>query len=220
MNLEYIESGKGHSPTIVLLHGYGADMHDLFGLASAIPGGENYRWVFPNGIKQVEIGPRFYGRAWYPINMEEFQRAMSSGTKRELAKRRPSGLDQALESVEVFLEELNVPSNELILGGFSQGAMLAAEVLGRRKENLKGAILLSGNLLDEKTLKPLLANHKGQKFYQSHGTHDPILPFEGAQALETSLSESGWVGHLDTFRGGHEIPFGVIQNLGHFLAKL
>lgn len=220
MNLEFLEQGAGNPQTVVLFHGYGADMHDLFGLASAIPGSENFRWVFPNGIQQVEIGPHMYGRAWYPINMAEFEKAMREGTTRNLAKKRPAGLDKAIEAAEKFIGELNVASENLILGGFSQGAMLAVEVLARRKENVRGAIFLSGNLMDENTLKPLVANHKGQKFYQTHGTHDPILSFDGAKNLEDLLTKNEWVGHLDAFRGGHEIPLNVIQNIGHFIARL
>jgi len=218
--VEVIEYGSGHSDTIIMFHGYGANMHDLYGLAPAIPGGENYRWIFPNGILKVEIGPHFYGQAWFPINIAEYERALREGRARDLSRQRPAGLDKAVATAEAYIDSLHIPGENLIIGGFSQGAMLAVEVVARRKSNIKGALLLSGNLLDEENLKKLCALHKGQTFYQSHGTHDPILDYTQAKALEELLIKSGWEGHLDSFRGGHEIPMNVIQNIGHFLKRL
>jgi phospholipase/carboxylesterase len=203
-----------------MFHGYGADMHDLSGLAPAVPEGGNYRWVFPNGIKQIEIGPAFYGRAWFAINIEEYSKAIQEGRARDLSKKRPAGLDKAIQEAEAFVQTLDVPAEHLVLGGFSQGAMLATELAARRPENIKGVLLLSGNLLDEENLKKLASKHHGQKFYQSHGTHDSVLDYNQAKRLEEMLVASGWQGSLDSFRGGHEIPISVLQNVGHFLKKL
>ncbi len=217
--MEFIESGSSES-TIVLFHGYGADMHDLASLAEAVPNGELYRWVFPNGIKKVEIAPQYFGRAWFPINIAEYEKAMREGRARDLSRQRPSGLDKAIEEAEAFVASLQVPDSNLVLGGFSQGAMLAAELAARRKSPVRGVILLSGNLLDEENLKKMASQNPGQRFYQSHGTHDPILDFQQAQRLEDLLTKAGWVGSLDAFRGGHEIPMAVIQNLGHWLGAI
>lgn len=216
--MDFIEQGSGEK-TILLFHGYGADMHDLSGLATAVPNSENFRWVFPNGIRQVEIGPGFFGRAWYPINIQEFERAMREGRTRDLSKHRPNGLDKALEESEAFIDSLKIKGEDLILGGFSQGAMLALEIAARRRDNVNGVVLLSGSLMDEANVAKLAANHKGQSFYQSHGTHDPILSHEQAKRLEEMLLKAEWTGSLDSFRGGHEIPYTVIQNLGHFLKQ-
>jgi phospholipase/carboxylesterase len=214
--MEFVEWGHSED-VIVLFHGYGADMHDLQNMASAVPGGDRFRWVFPNGIKQVELGPHFYGRAWYPIRIAEFEKAVREG-RGILERQRPPGLDEALEQTESFVQSLGIKDENLILGGFSQGAMLAVELLARGSRNVKAALLLSGNLMDAENLKKLASRHEGQRFYQSHGTHDPILPYAGALSLEKLLTECGWTGSLDSFRGGHEIPLSVIQNLGHFLS--
>ena len=52
-------------PTIVLLHGFGASMSDLVGLAPAIDRA-GYVYVFPNAPIPMQIGMGMTGYAWTP----------------------------------------------------------------------------------------------------------------------------------------------------------
>ena len=65
-------------PLIFLLHGFGANMHDLAGLASHVDS-RNYVYLCPNGPLRVDIGPGFTGYAWTPMlgekTMEDVRRA-------------------------------------------------------------------------------------------------------------------------------------------------
>lgn len=206
---------------VILFHGFGADANDLAPLGEAIPTGKkNFNWLFPNGLLEVPIGPGWTGRAWWPIKMEEYQRAALSGVPIDLSRLTPDGLDKAFLAAMDMIKELKVPWDKVILGGFSQGAMLATEIYLRAPETPKGLVILSGNLLHADQIRPLVEKRRGRRFFMSHGRQDQVLPIQGAQRLETLLTQGGMKGSLQSFNGGHEIPMAVLQNLGEYLKIL
>lgn len=200
---------------VVFLHGYGANMQDLFPLWEMWDNG-NYSWYFPNGILPLPMG-YYEGRAWFSIDMEALDRAIRTGEFRNMATSVPPELDLTLKQQEHFLRELAKKHKKIVIGGFSQGAMCASHLALIPDLPLAGMVLLSGNLLAEERI-PKTA--KGIPFYQSHGTKDPILPLKGAQLLEDKLKGLNFQGHLHIFEGGHEIPMKVINEVKQFLHSL
>jgi len=57
------------------------------------------------------------------------------------------------------------------------------------------------------------------RFFQSHGSGDPILGFAQALALEKELKAAGWNGALRRFEGGHGIPPEIVPELGAWLSQ-
>ena len=200
---------------IVFLHGYGANMQDLFPLWEMWDNG-SYNWYFPNGILPLPMG-YYEGRAWFSIDMEALDRAIRTGEFRNMANSIPPEFDLTLKQLELYVRDLSKKHKKIILGGFSQGAMCVSHLALIPDLPLAGLVLLSGNLLAEERY-PKTA--KGIPFYQSHGTKDPILPLKGAQLLEEKLKALNFRGHLDVFDGGHEIPMKVIQGVKTFLSNL
>jgi phospholipase/carboxylesterase len=200
---------------VVFLHGYGANMQDLFPLWEMWDNGK-FNWYFPNGVLPLPMG-YYEGRAWFSIDMEALDRAIRSGEFRDMAKSVPPELAVTLKMQENFLNELAKKHKKIIVGGFSQGAMCASHLALNSNIKLDGLVLLSGNLLAEE-LFPVSA--KGIAFYQAHGTKDPILPLAGAKLLESKLQGLGFQGKMTTFEGGHEIPMKVIQEVKSFLNSI
>lgn len=220
-DLDIIEiPGQPGAPCIVFLHGYGADATDLVPLANvmAVPPGTT--WLFPNGTLQVPIGPHVYGRGWFPIDIEALQRAQMAGTHRDLSGQTMPGLKKFKESLLGTLAQLKIPFGDVVLAGFSQGAMMAAGLAITAPEKPRGLILLSSNLIDQVQLKDKAKNRAGLTFYQSHGQYDDLLSLEGAQKLESLLTEAGLIGKLQVFPGGHEIPPEVIHGMNNYLRGL
>jgi phospholipase/carboxylesterase len=209
-----------NAPWIVLFHGFGADCNDLLSLGEMIPTNKTYNWLFPNGFLEVPIGPAWMGRAWWPIDMLELQRATEAGIHRDFSNETPKGLQKAYDNAMEMLRQLKVPWNKIILGGFSQGAMLATELYLRAPETPAGLIIMSGTLLHQQEWKQLAANRQGQRFFQSHGNNDPLLGIKQAQQLETLLTQNGMKGSLETFRGGHEIPAQVLTKISSYLNSI
>jgi phospholipase/carboxylesterase len=213
-----VKRGDAKAPAVILLHGFGANQNDLVPLVDYLGLGPRYNWYFPNGILEIIIGPGMTGRAWWPIDMRRYETMLQSGSHADLSVSRPKGMDAAVERVMRLYDEVSKAHEKVILGGFSQGSMLALEVALRAQKKPKGLILLSGNLVDRETTEALVKNNKGLKFIQSHGANDVILSHEGAESLFEVLTSGGMIGNFISFRGGHEIPPQVLREVGKFIA--
>lgn len=219
-SLEAVDFPSSKPATVLLCHGYGADCYDLVPLREELGLDQQARWIFPQAPKQVEIGPGFWGRAWFPIDIQAHETAMSQGIPLSYAERRPPGINEARDQFLSMVKKLNVPIDQLILGGFSQGAMLALEAALTLPTPPRGVVLLSGTLADVEGLRSRAPLKPGQSFFQSHGEMDQILPFTGAENLFAELKTSGWKGVWCPFRGGHEIPAPVLRNLRSYLVEI
>jgi phospholipase/carboxylesterase len=216
-HLECIEVlGDPSGPTIVMFHGYGADMMDLASLSQAVQAPKNANWYFPNGHLTVPLGEHYEGRAWFPISLSELER----GGNIDLSTVVPPGLKRARENALGFLEKLGAPPEKLVLGGFSQGAMLATDTMLHMEKPPAGLALLSSTLVNAEAWFERAKQHPGFRFFQAHGARDQVLSFALAQRLEKLLKDAGWSGHLQRFEGAHEIPSEVLIQLGAFLRKV
>ena len=204
---------------VVLLHGFGAPADDLVGLWKLIQVPDEVRFVFPAG-PLVLNGGLHGGRAWWMLDMERIARDLASGRGRDVHAI-PPGLAEARSQIISLLDELehswNISSEHIILGGFSQGAMLASDTVLHTTRPFAGLILLSGSLIAKNEWLALMPNRKGLPIFQSHGTDDPLLPFRTAQDLRQVMTDNGLQVDWHEFRGGHEIPFFVLKQLGTFL---
>lgn len=212
--------GSEDGPTVILFHGFGADCTDLASLAQSLQAPKGTNWIFPNGHLSVALGPHMEGRAWFPISVSELEKNMAAGIGADFSAVVPPGLKRARENVFEMLEKLGAPMNRVVLGGFSQGGMLATDVALHSDQNPAGLAILSGTLVNAPVWKELLAKHSSLDFFQSHGFHDPVLSFGMAQRLEALLIAGGWKGRLLRFEGGHEIPFEVLSQMGAYLRKV
>ncbi len=205
------------APWIIFFHGYGADAGDLSPLAQEIPTEKDCNWLFPEGFLEVPIGWNWTGRAWWPVNVGEMQKAQASGVPRDLSKGTPQGLDLAFKKASEMLTALKVPWNKIILGGFSQGAMLATELYMSAPEPPLGLVMLSGACLHADQWREKAKNRAGKTFFLAHGESDAVLSIKGAQKLETILTQSGMKGRLMKFSGGHEIPPHVLVEVSKYI---
>lgn len=219
-SLDYVEIHNGNDlPTIVLMHGYGANMRDLAPLATLSPELKKYNWLFPDGPLKVPIGPMMYGKAWFPIDMEQLNAVMMSGGFEHLfSDHYPQGMDESAELLKNFIEDS--VKGDLILGGFSQGSMMTCDLVFNYGVNVKAMALLSSTLVARARLEQSLnSNERNIPIFQSHGTDDMVLPISMARKLKTILEEHDLKVDYHEFPGGHEIPPRVLQALITFLGK-
>lgn len=207
----------GAAKTVMMLHGFGADMNDLAPLHSYIDPAGQFNWIFPNGLLEVPIGPHSSGRAWFPIRMADIEAAAMRGEVVDFAETCPDGMIEAEKRILGLIEKLRIAPKDLVLGGFSQGAMMTCQISLGMNEDVAGMILYSGNCLNFKFWQERAPMHKKIPFIQSHGKEDPILGFKHAQRLFQMLSDSGLKGKFLPFNGFHEIPLPVIRETTTFL---
>ncbi len=213
-----LTAGGDGPPTLVLLHGYGSSAEDWVPFASTIAWPQPGRLVFPQGpdLYAPLAGPSG-GRAWWALDLQA--RIPLGATMPDLSRTRPAGLQRATEAVVAQLGRLaQRPGGPVILGGFSQGAMVASEVAYRTSTPLAGLILLSGTPVDEATWRPGYGTRRGLPTFVAHGRWDPVLPFAASERMQREIAAAGGRVTWHPFDGRHEIPEDVVIALNEFLA--
>ena len=201
--------GDDEKRNVILLHGFGADSSDLFPLADMLDPEGKWNFYFPEAPLEVPIGPMWTGRGWFPIALRDLEAGI------DFTKVRPPGMDQSAAMVYDLIFDLN--SEKLILGGFSQGGMIATEVALNNSSDVHGLVLMSTCMLDQDNWTKKSVSLKDKPYIQSHGLQDPVVPFSTAQKLNEMLKNAGAAGSFLTFNGGHEIPGPVLQKSKQFI---
>jgi phospholipase/carboxylesterase len=204
--------------TCVLLHGFGAPGDDLVALAPDLPA----RCVFPAAPLEL-LSMSTGARAWWLLDLDKLEQELRAGVPRDRRGEIPDGLPAARAHVLRLLDQLQarlgVTDAQLVLGGFSQGAMLALDVALHRAAPPAAIVLMSGTLVAESEWQPRMSKLAGVPVFQSHGRRDPLLPFEVAEVLRDRLIAAGARVEWTQFLGGHEIPPVVLDGVARFLAK-
>jgi phospholipase/carboxylesterase len=202
--------------TVVLMHGYSMTPGDLSPFAASL--GVTARFVFPEGPVDTPDG----GKAWWAIDEVRRDREMARGG-RDLQGDRPEGVPLARARVMALVDELkrDAPEWPLVLGGFSQGGMLACDVaLHAPPGRIDALVLLSASRIDFEHWKTLREKLRGLPVFVSHGEDDPNLAFSTGERLADFARESGALVTWVPFQGGHEIPLTVWRGLRRFLKAL
>jgi phospholipase/carboxylesterase len=211
--LRAIERGEGDGPLVVLLHGYGSRPEHVQSVADRtdLPPGTRLAFPYAPEPTRPPYGPVGGGFMWWPFETD----------LRDMRRASIPGIAVARERVRAFLdaeqERLGIGSERIVLGGFSQGAILALDVALHDDRPLAGVILLSGTLVDEAALTPHVASRRGLRVYLSHGTEDAVLAYEHASHLADLLRAGGLDVRMRSFEGGHSVPPEVGDDMAEFI---
>ncbi|MCB9667244.1 MAG: phospholipase [Myxococcales bacterium] len=215
----------GDGPVVVLLHGFGASGDDLVPLAEALALPATFRYVFPQG--PVSLGfdsGAGEARAWWWLDAGEFQRAIEGGDIVGMMDAIPDGLKQARRAILSLLSyihrTLSVPYEHIVLGGFSQGGILALDASLNTEAPLGAVVLLSAAVASRQEWLHALPVLPKVPVFQSHGKADPVLPFEVALELNRMLGTANFEVEWVPFNGGHSIPAEVLVALRAFLIRV
>ena len=198
---------------VLLLHGYTMEPEDLAPFMQTLRVGHT-AYVLP----QAPLDTRQGGHTWWPIDEVARQQQLARGP-RDLADTEPAGLGEARQRVEAMLTELHVsaPQARLVLGGFSQGGMLACDVALHTATPLDALFLLSSSMLSRDSWTPLLPRLAKRPILLTHGTADDNIALAAGERLRDALADAGTQVRWVTFDGGHQIPLVVWRQLRRFL---
>lgn len=163
---------------LVLFHGRGADEHDLFPLLDALDPERRLVGLTVRGPLQLPPG----GAHWYVVRRVGYP---DRDTFNATFARAAGWLDATLAAHGVEPERA-------LLGGFSQGAVMALSLgLGAGQPRPAGILALSGFLpqVDGFELDP--ANSAGLPVALGHGTHDPVIGVEFGRDARVRLESAG-----------------------------
>lgn len=207
--LDAIVRGGDGPPSLVLLHGYGSNAGDWLQFEHKLQVPQQGRLVFPQGPLR---GPRG-SRGWWWLNLEGH---VPPGQRfPDFSTATPGGLKVASQLVRNLLVKVPGP---IVLGGFSQGAMLSAEIAFQTDQPMAALVLLSGTTVNEAAWVERFPGRRQLPIFIAHGRSDGVLPFAAMERFQARIRAAGLEVTWVPFDGGHEIPDSVIDALNAFLA--
>ncbi|MDQ2639164.1 MAG: hypothetical protein M3Y79_01090 [Pseudomonadota bacterium] len=189
---------------LIVLHGYGMDAADLLPLAQAMKlPAALYAPLAPHPVENR-------GRSWWHVDPVQRQARMDLGP-RDLSAELPAGRELARELISSLMAELSSRHEglPLFMLGFSQGGMLACDVVLHSRQAVAGLFLHSSCRIAASEWEPRLARLRGMPVIVSHGRQDSDLAFHAGEQLRDALERGGAQVKWLPFDGGHEIPFTV-----------
>ncbi|MCA9193175.1 MAG: hypothetical protein KDB03_15485 [Planctomycetales bacterium] len=211
----------------VFCHGFGASGEDLVGLAGELLDVHAHptngvMLVFPAAPISLDDEGMPGGRAWWRLSIQRLMDAMEAGHYERVREEVPPGIDEARDKlsqcIQAALSLASLDEGSLLLGGFSQGAMLSVDTALRGlSEPPSQIVLFSGALICERLWKPLANRLANSEVFQSHGNFDPILPIQMGAWLRELLLESGCNVSFLEFDGPHTIPMAAITRAKEML---
>jgi phospholipase/carboxylesterase len=216
--LDCVEHETGPQPThsVIWLHGLGADGHDFAPIVPELqlPASLAVRFVFPHAtIQPVTINGGMAMRSWYDILTPQLvKREDETGIRIS---------EQAIQALIARENARGIPSSRIVLAGFSQGCAMTLHAGIRFKEKLAGLMGLSGYL-------PLIdmAAHEREPvnaatpIFLAHGTHDPVVTLERAEASRAKLVDLGYPVQWHTYPMPHSVCAQEIDDISNFLQSV
>ena len=208
-----IEPAEPALHSLIWLHGLGADGHDFepivpeLGLAPE----SRVRTVLPHAPKiPVSLNSGMLMPAWYDIRDADLaNRHDEDGVRRSAGQ-----LTQLIEREN----ERGVPSENIVLAGFSQGGAVALHVALRHPEKLAGLILLSTYAVLDHTIEAEASEaNRALPVFMAHGTQDPMVGIKRGRAAHKILTDRGYPVEWHDFPMAHQVCLEEIQFLSTWL---
>ena len=205
----YQPAGAGPFPTILTLHGRGANAFDLLGLAPLLCSGK-FLMICPQGPLETPIGPEAVGYAWYP---------MSNGGAPDVEamlisqKKLQAFLDECLKSYPI-------DPKKLVVLGFSQGGVMAYSLALANPERFAALAVLS-SWLPKELLPRLNVTDTVQSLptLVQHGTQDPTIEVARARSSVETLRQLQVPLTFREYPMGHEINARSLAELSAWLEE-
>lgn len=192
-------------PLLVVLHGRGADMHDLADLAPYIDPGGKYRFLFPNAPRGFEPMPGYsFGKSWFdgwPPEGDSLQQS------REILMR----------FIDDAQQRFGNDDSTTLLAGFSQGGLMSLDAGFRRPSRLAAIVVMSGALHESDM--PDFASRKDQKLLIVHGTADEVIPIVAPRRARMVLRNAGLEPEYHEFLMGHHTSAESMEVVRNFIDR-
>ena len=205
----YEPSGPGPHPTILTLHGRGANAFDLLGLAPYLCNGK-FLMICPQGPLETPIGPGAFGYAWYPMSM---------GGPPDIG-----AILSSRDKLQIFLDEClaryPIDTKKLVVLGFSQGGVMAYSLALSNPERFAVLAVLSSWL--PKELMPELAIKEAVQSLPTlvqHGTQDQMIEVQRARDSVEQLRALRVPLTYREYDMGHEISGKSLSDLSAWLEE-
>ena len=198
---------------VVWLHGLGDSGHGFAPIVPELrlPANAGIRFLFPHAPEiPVTVNGGMRMRAWYDIKtMDLTNRADEAGVR------------QSAIAVTALLDKLissGVPSERIMLAGFSQGGVIALHLLPRLPYKLAGFMALSTYMAcPDKLSAEQLSHNKNTPVFIAHGTQDPVVPMAAGQQAYNTYKAAGFNVSWRDYRMPHSVCAQEVDEISRFI---
>jgi phospholipase/carboxylesterase len=218
MSRDVIEVQTGPNPTgsIIWMHGLGADGHDFEPIVPELvrSGERALRFVFPNApVRPVTLNGGYPMRAWYDII------GLERGTAQDEV-----GIRGSYATIEWLIHRENergIPSNRIVLAGFSQGGAMALFSGTRYSEKLAGIMGLSCYmLLDSTFAAERVPANQSTPIFLGHGTQDPVVSITLGESTRRLLEGAGYPVEWHQYTMPHSVCPQEVADIAAWLRRV
>ena len=187
---------------MLMVHGRGASAQDILSLSMDldIPG-------------FAYLAPQAAARTWYPYRFLEPVEVNEPWLSSALSQ---------LEKVTDIIQQAGIPTERMILLGFSQGACLAAEFVARNARRYGGVVALSGGLIGAQVhASQYPANLAGTPVFLGCSDVDPHIPQQRVIETAQILGTLGGDVSYKFYKGmGHTINQDELDQVREMMSRL
>lgn len=211
-----LEPASAARAAVIWLHGLGADGNDFVPIVPELklPDEMAVRFVFPHAeVRPVTLNGGMAMRAWYDII--SLDRAGPQDEK---------GIRASAERIEQLIAEQHaagIPSERIIVAGFSQGGAIALHAGLRHEQRLAGVLGLSTYLPLEQTVATEASDaNRDVPVMLCHGSQDPMLPIQLGQHSCEALRQLGYAPQWRDYPMQHQVCLEEIQDISNWMQPL
>lgn len=213
--LDTVEICESADPagSVLWLHGLGAGPRD-FETVVPMLGCSHLRFVFPAApVRPVTINGGLQMPAWYDILS-----LMPPPLRESESDVRES--ERALVALIEREQSRGIPTERIVLCGFSQGGAMALHTGLRLAKRLAGIAVLSGYLpLPDHFESERVPDNAHTPILFCHGTLDPVVPLALGQSAMATVLDAGHPATLKQYEMPHSLCEPEVSDLSAFFRE-
>lgn len=200
--------------TVILLHGLGADGNDFVPMVPEmrLPSSMAVRFIFPNAPSiPITINGGAVMPAWYDITEIAIDRKIDTIQLIDSAEQVRRLIDREIDR--------GIPSDRIVLAGFSQGGAVAYQAALTYMQPLAGLLCMSTYFASKDTITPNSAN-KNLPVFICHGSRDPMVSERLAREAQDKLVAMGYAVEYKSYPAEHTVCPEEIADISQWLQRV
>ena len=202
--------------SVIWLHGLGSNGRDFASIVPQLnlPDSLPLRFIFPNApFRNITVNNGMKMRAWFDIDsMQQLERRIDQ-----------IGIADSIKLIGHLIENeksKNIPAEKIVIGGFSQGAVIALATALTYPDPLAGIIALSGFLPNaDSVIDNRSQANTSIPIFLAHGTEDPVVPYELGKTVAVALEQNNLPVAWHSYAMPHSVCEQEIQDISAWLVK-
>ena len=211
-----LETAPNPTAAVIWLHGLGADGNDFAAIVPELKLRDcpPIRFIFPHAPSMpVTVNGGYVMPAWYDImGADLVSRQDAAGIQKS---------EQAIQAIIAHEVARGIPTERMVLAGFSQGCAMALHTGLRLPTPLAGIMALSGYLpLAERFTAERHPANLRTPIFMAHGTQDPVVVLARGEASRNTLAAAGHAVQWHTYPMQHSVHPREVADVSAFLTQV